>query len=952
MRFYEDLSHISENREKQRAFYIPENEGAYILLNGEWDFKFYERDYEEGEIEKEWKKIPVPSCWQIHGYENPNYTNSAYPYPVDPPYVPAENPMGVYAREFEISDIERDTYIVFEGVASCLELYVNGEYVGYSQGTHMQSEFDISKYVKKGENKLLVKVRKWCSGSYLEDQDCFRFSGIFRDVYLLSRPKGHIKDISITTEENRILIDFEGEAEITLYDGDKELESKKASGKAEFTVENPVLWNAEKPKLYTLLFKYEDEIIRQKIGFVTYSINEKYEFLVNGVSVKLKGINRHDTHPEKGWTMSDEELKKDLILMKRLNINTVRTSHYPPTSKFLDMCDELGFYVMLETDMEIHGFTCREAGYLGYDCIDNPLWISNQKEWLPSFMDRMERAYERDKNHTSVFSWSIGNESGFGDANKAMVEYLRRTDKKRLAHAADASLMSELSGDKKLADGSDLHSRMYESVEHISKLAEDDSIDRPYFLCEYAHSMGNGPGEMIDYMEAIYKYPKLIGGCVWEWCDHTVIVDGVARYGGDFEGEKTHDDNFCCDGLVFADRSFKAGSYNLKAAYQYMSCELDGNKILLTNLYDFTNLNEYTLKYEVELDGEVIESVSGRYDVAPKSSIELSLAMPKSCKLGAYVTVTLTDDTGYEVAMKQMQLPVACEKLEKAPAKKSEIIEEKNKITIKGEGASYTFSKHSGMLESIIMNGEEQLCAPIEISAWRAPTDNERKIRVKWVWHNIWEGENIDRSFIKAYDYTVGENFVSFNGSVSGVARTPYFRYKLTYTLMENDGLKVELCGDIKDSCIWLQRLGFDFKLAYDKDKFSYYGMGELENYCDMNLHARVAKFESDAKREYVNYIKPQEHGNHTKAKELSFKNGLSFTTDVEFEFNVSHYNSVTIKDSGHTDKLVEDNWTNVRIDYKNSGVGSNSCGPELMPKYRLSEKHIEFAFYVNNNIQ
>ena len=810
----------------------------------------------------------------------------------------------------------------------------------------MQSEFDITKFVRKGSNRVLVKVRKWCSGSYLEDQDCFRFNGIFRDVYLLSRPKGHIKDIKIITEDNKILVDFEGSAEISLFDGETLLESKQAEGKTEFTVENPILWNAENPKLYDLIFKYEDEVIRQRIGFVTYSVNDKYEFLVNGVSVKLKGINRHDSHPEKGWTMSDEELRRDLLLMKQLNINTIRTSHYPPTARFLDMCDELGFYVMLEADLEIHGFTAREAGYLGYDCIDNDLWISNQAEWKESFLDRMQRAYERDKNHASIFSWSTGNESGHGTNHYDMVNYLRQTDKRRLVHCADASRMSALDGRPDFADYSDLHSRMYLGYAPLEKAATDDNINRPYFLCEYSHAMGNGPGDVADYWEIMYKYPKLIGGCIWEWCDHTVMVDGVAKYGGDFEGEMTNDSNFCCDGLVFADRSFKAGSYCVKAVYQYMACELVGSSVKVKNLYDFTNLKEYTLNYQVEVDGDVLSSGSGVYDVEPKANVEIPFDMPSSCKKGAYITLTLVDKTGYEVAMKQLALPVECKKAEKSVAK-AEIEEKENVIVIKGKNTVYTLSKHSGMLTSIIKDGREQLAAPVIISAWRAPTDNERKIKVKWIWHNIWEGENIDRAFIKAYDYSVSESAVSFDGSLSGVARTPFFRYKLTYTLFGDDELKVELSGDVKEPCIWLQRLGFEFKAPYENDRFTYFGMGELENYIDMCDHARVGSFTSDAASEYVNYINPQEHGNHTKTKTLDFDNGLSFEAETEFEFNVSHYSIRTLKESMHTDELHEDDATNVRIDYKNSGMGSNSCGPELLPKYRLAEKHIEFAFYV-----
>lgn len=946
MRFYEDLTRISENREPQRAYYIPENKGAYTLLNGEWEFKFYEKDYEESKIEKAWDKIPVPSCWQLYGYENPNYSNSAYPYPVDPPYVPADNPMGVYAKDFEIADDTRDTYIVFEGVATSLELFVNDKYVGYSQGSHMQSEFDITDFVHKGKNRVVAKVRKWCSGTYLEDQDFFRFNGIFRDVYVLSRPKGHVKDIKIITEDNKILIDFEGSAEISLFDGDALLETKKCEGKAEFAVENPILWNAENPKLYDLVFKYEDEIIRQRIGFVTYSVSDKYEFLVNGVPVKLKGVNHHDSHPEKGWTMSDEDIMRDLLLMKQLNINTIRTSHYPPTAKFLNMCDELGFYVMLETDLEIHGFCARTAGIYEYDCIDNMVWINNQEEWRESFVERMQRAYDRDKNHTSIFSWSTGNESGHGTNHYAMVDYLRETDKRRLVHCADASRMCDLNDRPDFADYSDLHSRMYLGYEPLERAATDDTVNRPYFLCEYSHSMGNGPGDVADYWEIMYKYPKLVGGCIWEWCDHTVMVDGVGKYGGDFEGELTHDGNFCSDGLVFADRSLKAGSYCVKAAYQYIACELLENKVKVTNLYDFTNLKEYTLNYQVEVDGDVVSKGSGVYDVEPKESVEIPFEMPASCKKGAYITVTLIDKTGYEVAMKQFELPVECEKAEKVEAT-AEIIEDDNTITINGKKSSYAISKHSGMLTSIIKNGKEQLAAPVTISGWRAPTDNERKIKFKWIWHNVWESENLDRAFIKAYDFAATDSSVTFYGSVSGVAREPYFRYKLTYTLVGEDELKIELCGDIKETCIWLARLGFEFQTLGENDKFSYFGMGELENYVDMCQHARVGRYESDAESEYVNYIRPQEHGNHTKTKELIFNNGLSFEAETEFEFNVSKYSTKALKEAEHTDELVANGATNVRIDYKNSGIGSNSCGPELLPKYRLAEKHIEFAFYV-----
>ncbi len=388
MRFYEDLNHISDNRLPQRAYYIPENKGAYILLNGEWNFRYYSADFLEEKENTSWDKIPVPSCWQLYGYEDPNYSNVRYPYPVDFPYVPDENPMGVYMREFEIEDITKRHYIVFEGVASCLELYINDKYAGYSQGSHLQAEFDISDFVVCGTNKVTAKVRKWCSGSYLEDQDFFRFNGIFRDVYVLARPEGHLVDIHITTEGNTIISKFAGNAKASLFDSGKLLESITATDCAEFTVSNPIKWNAEKPYLYELVFECEGEIIRRKIGFVEYSVNEEAAFCVNGVPVKLKGVNHHDTHPTKGWYMSDDDLMYDLVRMKELNINTIRTSHYPPTPKFLDMCDEIGFYVMLETDLETHGMTCRTpnvtviADGTGYDMCENPWdWFGNLPEW-------------------------------------------------------------------------------------------------------------------------------------------------------------------------------------------------------------------------------------------------------------------------------------------------------------------------------------------------------------------------------------------------------------------------------------------------------------------------------------------------------------------------------------------------------------------------------------------
>lgn len=954
MRFYENLQHIQENRLPQRAYYIPENKGAYIPLNGEWNFKYYGADFEEEKEIEQWDTIPVPSCWQNFGYEDPNYTNVRYPYPVDPPFVPTENPMGVYMRSFFVEDGNRRHYMVFEGVSSNAELYINGQYAGYTQGSHLQAEFDISDFVRTGENTVVVKVRKWCSGSYLEDQDFFRFNGIFRDVYVLSRPEGHIEDFSVTTDQNTVSIDLAGGAKISLYDGNQLLESRECGDHAEFTVENAVLWNAEKPYLYTLVLERNGEVIRRKFGFVTYSISERGEFLVNGVSVKLKGVNHHDTHPTNGWCLTDEDMLYDLTQMKKLNINTIRTSHYPPSPKFIDMCDELGFYVMLETDLETHGFTQRTPNNPGYDCVNNPEWFGNQPEWREAYVERMARAYQRDKNHPCIFSWSTGNESGHCENHYEMIKYLRKVDGgKRLIHCEDASRTVDYPPENydvsEYYTRPDMHSRMYAPVDFMEAYANDESRPLPFFLCEYAHAMGNGPGDVKDYWDVIYKYPKLIGGCIWEWADHTVLVDGVAKYGGDFR-ELTDDGNFCADGLVFYDRSFKAGSLNAKAAYQYMRCELKDGKLAVTNLYDFTNLNEYTFRYETQVDGKIVHTNTLSLDVAPKETVYLDYKAVSECELGAYVNCYLYDKNGDEVAMTQLELDAQMKK-EKRTDTNISVSETEHDFVVSGVDFSYTVSKHLGAITHIQKDGKELINDRVRLTVMRAPTDNERDMKNQWYrYTDSWQTENFDCLFDKIYSCEAEKNQIKVCGSLAGVSRSPFLHYNVVYSFYEDGTVRVSLSGDIREKdCVWLPRLGFEFRTPYDTDQFTYYARGAGENYCDMHYHTKVGFYESAADQEYVDYIVPQEHGNHTAAKILNMKNGLKFTADGTFEFNVSHYSAQMLAQASHTDELVKDQNTIIRIDYKDSGIGSNSCGPQLLEKYRLDEKKIEqFEFFIH----
>ncbi len=949
MRKYENPEFLQENRLPQRAYYIPENEGAYMSLNGIWDFSFYERDFDDTPAKT--GSIDVPSCWQCRGYEKPYYTNVTYPFPVNPPYVPNENPMGVYKREFTIDDADKKYYIVFEGVSSCLELYINDTYVGYSEGSRLQAEFDITPFVKKGVNQITAKVRKWCSGSYLEDQDCFRYHGIFRDVYILKRPENHIVDVDIRTAQNTVVAEFKGRAKCTLFDAQNNpVADVEAEDKAELTVENPVLWNAEKPYLYRLQIESSGEVTNFDVGFVTYGINDRAAFTVNGVEVKLKGINHHDTHPKNGYTMTDEEILLDLTLMKDLNINCIRTSHYPPTPKFLQYCSRMGFYVMLETDIEIHGFTARypAGGYDSYDCLNsNPEWIGNKPEWKNAYIERMERAYDRDKNNPCIFSWSTGNESGHCDNNYEMIKWLRAKDTRRIIHCEDASRTAYGWGqqDTSYYNRPDIHSRMYASYQDMEEYAQNDEMYLPYFQCEYSHAMGNGPGDVRDYWDVIYKYPKLIGGCIWEWADHTFVENGVPKYGGDF-GELTSDENFCMDGLVSHNREYKAGTLCTKYAYQNVRFEYAEGILKITNLFDFTNLNEYFVDVYINADGEIIKKERLCLDINPKDTKEIKIDIPNSCTLGAYLVCRLIDKMEKEIGLAEFELLSPDINEEKAFDKVS-ISENEKLFVVNGGDTTFEISKHLGNILSIKKGGREQLTSPVSLTAWRAPTDNERTVWQKWGHSNVWEGENLDRIFDQMTEISSKENKIITKGFLSGVGRMPFLEYTIEYSFYNDGAAKIALKGKVRENCMWLPRLGFEFKLPLSFKKFRYYGRGPVENYCDMMLHTTTDWFDSDADKEFVNYSMPQEHGNHSNCRKLEMVDGLSFTAAKKFEINVSRYDSAAITKAKHTDELFENGCTNIRIDYKNSGIGSNSCGPVLLEKYRLEEKDINFEFYL-----
>lgn len=936
MRKYEDLSCIHDNTLKPRAHYVPYDslekalEGDrskskfYTLLNGEWDFRYFSRDIDCPKEIDTWDKVCVPSCWQSTGYENPYYTNVNYQYPLRPPYVPDDNPVGVYRKLINVSknSAESENYIVFEGVCSCFELFVNGEYIGFSSVSHCTSEFKVN--LSDGENEIIAKVYKWCAGSYLEDQDFFRYNGIFRDVYLLSRNKGHLHDIYVGFDDKNIYCD----KKYTVYDADK----KRTN------LENPILWNAEKPYLYTVVVEEAGEYIPFKIGMRSQRVRDRGELLINGVSVKLKGVNHHDSHPFDGYAMSREFMRDELLKMKGLNINAIRTSHYPPQPYFLELCDELGFYVIDEADIETHGM----ANYESHDKFEKYMaWQCHNKEWRGAFLDRAERLYERDKNHTCVIMWSLGNESEYGENFAAMSDYIRSRQNaldgiNRLIHyeqAYDYENPFARSLIEKDPDTVDVVSRMYADVKDVVNYYYQTRDTRPFIWCEYCHAMGNGPGDLADYWRVIDNTPYMIGAFIWEWADHAAPdKNGRMCYGGDF-GEETHDANFCCDGLVFHDRSFKAGSFEAKAVYQPIKTELNGNRLTVYNKYDFTNLSELDFEWNVCADGKIIRQGRIYPDAAPHYSdaIELDFEIPK-CRLGAYLNVSMKNKEGGEIAFTQHLLSKAAISVPKV--KGAEITRNGEFAVIEGDGFRYIFNTHYGYIEDL--NG--LIKSPMRLSVWRAPTDNDRIVKDKWY------GAQYDKVHNKAYSVDIKDNVIKVHGALAPIARSEFFDYTAEYSFYDDGRIDIVLDGAFDKSRLYLPRLGFEF--TTDERIFEYFGYGPYESYIDMHHGSKMGMYKSSAGDEYVDYIMPQEHGNHYNTKYLRLGN-FEFVSAQGAEINVSEYSAKELERKAHNFELEKDGLVHVRIDYKVSGIGSNSCGPELCECYRMNDSNVHFELSI-----
>ena len=942
MRFYENPQKTSENREKPRAYYIPGGVSEYMLLNGEWKFAYFENSDLATEASAKWDKITVPSCWQLKGYDEPNYTNINFPFPCDPPYVPNVNPMGIYKREFEITDTGMEYYVVFEGISSCGELYINGKYVGFTQGSHLQSEFDITPFVKKGENEIIVKVYKWCVGSYIEDQDMFRLNGIFRDVYILKRPADHVRDFTIRSEGNdTIIVRTDRWADIRLFDGEL-LIGEAHSRYHEFKIKEPKLWNAEKPYLYTVEIEYKGEIIRQRVGIREIGISHKNEITVNGRPITIKGVNHHDVHPTNGWCLTDKEIYDDILKIKEINANAIRTSHYPPSPKFLEYCDEIGMYVILEADNEAHGFIYRNpTDKYVYDMEENE-WPATDPKWLKEHVSRAERTFARDKNHPSVIMWSVGNECGYGPNIEAMAEFFRLNDPSRLVHSESASLLG------KDSDNLSVYSRMYPSLEELASWANDDKYNKPIFLCEYCLSQGNGAGDIWEYVNLFLKHPKLVGGCIWQWADHGLDKNGSVTYGGDYPSELVHSGAFCCNGIVFNDRSYKASSYELKAAYLPIRFKYEDGEITVTNYFDFTSLKEYGLKYTIRVDDVTVEEKTVNLSIPPRRSLRYKpKKAPTMCSYGANIDLTLISPEGKELGTLSQKIPAKVYKplITDTPLGEKDIDNRDFLVYIKGRGFEYRFNKTLGNFDSIKVKGKEILYSPVKIGAYRPLMENDLVMAECYTAKTEARGANINHTFNNVRKVTVKDNQIITEGVLAGVSRKPYLTYVLKHSFFKSGRVKTDISVSVKENTPWLLRFGFEFPLIKDIKTFEYFGLGPHENLPDICHHVREDRFKSNVKNEYVKYVVPQDHGNHMGVKYAELGKELRFDADSSFVLNVSQYSIDQIDKAKHQNELTAPFATHVRVDYKVSGTGSSSCGPWVRECNRITEKDFKFSF-------
>lgn len=961
---------------------------AFKNLNGIWKFMFLDApEYSpEGFFNSDFDvtkmdDITVPGNWQLQGYGKMHYSDLWYNFPINPPYVPTENPTGIYKRTFFVEESYRDKKIIirFCGVDSAYHLWINGKEVGYSKVARNESEFDITDLIRVGEeNDVTVRVYQWSDGTYLEDQDMWWESGIFRNVELIGVPKDGINDYKViadlddeykngifkveaflrTTKEVNVTFELVDAGENTVFI--KTVVAKEGKACIDEVIADVNHWTAETPYLYKLFMTVEDdgqiiEVIPQNVGFRNIRLNGE-TFLVNGVAIKFKGVNRHDYSPQNGRVVSREEIEKDIILMKQFNINAIRTSHYPNSYYLYDLCDEYGMYLIAETDLECHGF----------ELTGDYKWITDDPSWELAYVSRMTRMIERDKNHPAIIFWSLGNESAFGCNFRKMTDVAHEMDPTRLVH---------YEGDFDV-ESADVYSTMYTWIENPKKpyLMKDiiEKSKKPHIHCEYCHAMGNGPGNLKDYQDLVYAHDKLQGGFVWEWFDHgiesfTESGEKYYRYGGDF-GDDPSNKDFCIDGLIMPDRTPSPGLYEYKKVIEPITTtavDIQKGIINLLSRYDFANLDRFNLVYKVMEDDVILQTgFMPVPSIEARANKDITLPYDLSAikvKPGAhyYVNISyqLREDTsyassGHELATAQFELPLYKEGIVVRPEGILNVEKEHTTLHVKGANFSLDFNLVNGNLMNIVRDGMQVLSKGPRLTLWRAPISNDMEIidKLKKVYFL-----HLEHEVVMNIDYHMEGNILKVEvDTINSTTNSAWhFKTKYVYTVCPSGDILIDVegtpSGRVDLAPDMLPRIGVSMHLDKSMEHVRYFGMGPGENYADSKEAAQMGLYANTVDGLFTNYVIPQENGNHMGCKWVSMINdrgmGLLASTEGDFNFSASWYEDKDLDDAKHTCDLVKRDYIVFNVDYKQNALGTNSCGQWQLDKYRAKFEDFKLSF-------
>lgn len=996
---WSNINVLERNRLPMRPFYCgyqtvkearigkKEESGKYRLLNGEWKFAGFESPFlaldeyvKEGIDDSSWRTMPVPGHWQLNGFGKPCYNDAFSLFPItDDPAIQMDNPTGIYRKKIEINKEEGQEYLLrFDGVESAYHVWVNGILVGYSQGSRNTAEFDITEQVRSGKNILAVKVYQFSDGSYLENQDMWWFAGIIRDISLISRPQIHVSDYKIdallgedlctghfhvnVTVENHAGKEKEMKLKLSLFDKEEAVLSEERKVRAVpgetdvsfyMTIDQVNAWSAEYPYLYDVIMELEEngtsvEIYGVKCGFRTICLKDGL-FYINGAPLKLKGVNRHDWNEYTGRCVTREDIRRDLYLMKQYHVNAIRTAHYPPHPDFLDLCDELGFYVMEEADLE-----CNQMAYT-----KKPNRLSDDVMWEKSYIDRAERMVKRDKNHPSIMFWSLGNESGFGTAFVEAGRFVRQYDPTRLIHY-------EEDRDASIAD---IYSTMYTRHKDLELLGRDSSKIKPHIVCEYAHAMGNGPGGLKEYWEIFRKYPRLQGGFIWEWIDHGLKkTDENGRsyytYGGDYN-DYPNSGAFCCDGLLQADRTPTPAVLQVKKAFEPVAfCKFTRNRgaICVENRYDFLSLDHLKAMITIENQNEIKMSSTVELDgVKAHERKEIVLFDPQKlflpeCSGDWWLNIRIVykerpawAEEEYEVAFHQELLKKG-ERREKKSADGPLHVEEKmGTLIISGEEFCLEFDRIQGTISRYEFAGETLIKKGMGMNFWRAPVDNDKNVR------KIWE-EGMLKAVCNIVDkISVEEGEGNVEIKIKQMYAPIVLEWKILieakYIVVSNGEIEMMYRGVPVGNQLpeTFPRIGLRFLLDKACENVRWYGRGPWETYVDAKEGNRFGVFESTVSDFYFPYVVPQETGNHEDTRWVEFEGNagcvLRVEAEEEFSFGALHYTQEQLTEAQHTNELLPEEDIMLCVDVGHHGLGSASWGAECLEKDRLFPKPFGFRW-------